>query len=80
MKQICVRYVAVFREQAGCASEEIATDCDSAAGLFASLRERHGFRLEARHLRVAVNNRMATMEAVLKSGDEVTFLPPVAGG
>lgn len=80
MKQVRVRYVAALREQAGCDSEEVATDCVSAGALYESLRSRRGLRLERHQLRVAVNDRFESMEAVLKTGDEVLFLPPVAGG
>ncbi|HEY8241487.1 MAG TPA: MoaD/ThiS family protein [Kiritimatiellia bacterium] len=80
MTNVRVRYVASLREDAGCEIEEIATDCSSAASLYEALRARHGFRFELRHLRVAVNNRFESMDAALKAGDEVLFLPPVAGG
>jgi molybdopterin synthase sulfur carrier subunit len=34
----------------------------------------------ARAVRIAVNQDMATLQTVLKPGDEVAFFPPVTGG
>jgi len=74
------RYFALFREQAGCGSENIEWDGGTAADLFQLLCGRHpALRSEAAAL-VAVNDEMANWESVLMDGDEVLFFPPVAGG
>jgi molybdopterin synthase sulfur carrier subunit len=80
MKRVLVRYVAMLKEQAGRESEWIETDGPSAAGLYEEVRRRHGFRIDPKHLRVAVNDRFAAMDVALDDNDEVMFLPPVAGG
>ncbi|MFH0907514.1 MAG: MoaD/ThiS family protein [bacterium] len=80
MKRVRVRYFAALREQAGRADELISTDCETAGALYASLKARHGFRIEPQHLRVAINDRFESMSVPLSPGDDVMFLPPVAGG
>ena len=75
-----VRYFALFREQAGCASETIDWSGGSAAELFQMMTEKHtGLKTEAAAL-VAVNDEMAGWETLLNEDDEVLFFPPVAGG
>ncbi len=75
-----VRYFALFREQAGCASETVEWSGGTAAELFQLRAEKHaGLKTEAAAL-VAVNDEMAGWEIPLKEGDVVLFFPPVAGG
>ena len=45
-----------------------------------ALAERHGFTLPREMLRIAINAEFTTWERPLQDGDEVVFLPPVAGG
>lgn len=80
MPKVCVRYFAAFREQSGLNEEAVATDAPTAAALFEELRQRHGFTMEAAMVRVAVNQEFRPMDAPLADGDEVVFVPPVAGG
>jgi molybdopterin converting factor subunit 1 len=78
--KIKVRYFALFREQTGCASENIDCSVDTAAELFQLMAEKHsGLKTEAAAL-VAINDEMAGWETPLADGDEVLFFPPVAGG
>ena len=79
-KEICVRYHAMLRETAGIDVEIIQTHARTAACLFRELQRKHGFRLPETHLRVAINNEFSPMDQVLAKGDEVVFVPPVAGG
>lgn len=79
-RTVDVRYFALFREQAGCAGESVVTRCVSAADLYADLASRHGFTLAAGLVRVAINRGFRPMETPLADGDEVVFVPPVAGG
>ena len=74
------RYFALFREQAGCASEPVQWDGGTAADLFRLMAQKHEpLTAEAAAL-VAINDEMAAWETVLQEGDEVLFFPPVAGG
>jgi molybdopterin-guanine dinucleotide biosynthesis protein A len=75
-----VQYFAVFREQAGKRNESLQTVARSPAMLYAELKQRYGFKLNAEQLKVAVNNEFCDWHASLKQNDAVAFIPPVAGG
>jgi molybdopterin synthase sulfur carrier subunit len=80
-----VLYFAGLREALGQSSEQLALP----AGV-GSVGELHAFLIarggawdalaKTKNLRVAVNQRMATMDAPVSDGDEVAFFPPVTGG
>jgi molybdopterin converting factor small subunit len=80
MPRIRLQYYALLREQAGRQSETVETDAATPALLYAELARRHGFRLPASQLRVAVNAAFSGWDQALADGDEVVFIPPVAGG
>lgn len=80
MKSVQIQYFAVLREQAGRNRETLATAASTAADLYEELRERHGLRLPRSMLRVAINEEFADWSRVLADGDQVVFIPPVAGG
>lgn len=80
--RVQLRFFAVVREQLGSSGEnvELAT-ASTVADLFAALAERHPSIVQLRpHLRCAVNMEFVSDEHVLYDGDEVAFIPPVAGG
>ncbi len=78
--RVKVRYFASLREQAGHTEEVVADAPLNAAALYDRLRRRYGFLLDLNELRVAVNGSFADMNVQLAAGDEVVFIPPVAGG
>jgi molybdopterin converting factor subunit 1 len=80
MKTLRIQYFAILREQRGLAEEKLDTKANTAADLYAELRVRHGFGLEAKSLRAAVNDDFVPWTAALRDGDRVAFIPPVAGG
>lgn len=80
MPRLRLQYYALLREQAGRQSESVETEARTPAALYAELSERHGFRLPASQLRVAVNAAFADWDSALRDGDEIVFIPPVAGG
>jgi molybdopterin converting factor subunit 1 len=80
MPRVQLRYFALLREQAGRQAETVETSAATPAALYAELAARHGFRLGAAQLRVAVNASFSDWEQPLRDGDEVVFIPPVAGG
>ena len=61
-------------------AETVETAATTPATLYAELAARHGFRLPASQLRVAVNAAFSDWDRPLRDGDEVVFIPPVAGG
>ena len=77
---VTVRYFAMLREQSGLDVESVETDPATAEELYARLRERHGFTLRACMVRAAVNGTFVEPSHALRNGDEVVFIPPVAGG
>jgi molybdopterin converting factor subunit 1 len=80
MARIRLRYYALLREQAGRNEEFVDTAAGDAAGLYDELAARHGFSLGRTQLKVAVNAEFADWSRPLADGDEVVFIPPVAGG
>jgi molybdopterin converting factor subunit 1 len=80
MARVHLRYYALLREQAGRQSETVETAASTPAALYAELSARHRFRLPQAQLRVAVNAAFTEWSSPLADGDEVVFIPPVAGG
>lgn len=79
-KTVRVRYFAILREQRGLDEERIVTGAATAAELYEELRRRHSFSLPADRLRVAINDDFRTWDAPVGDGDELVFMPPIAGG
>jgi molybdopterin converting factor subunit 1 len=80
MARVHLRYYALLREQAGRQTETIETAALTPGDLYAELAARHGFRLAQTQLKVAVNDSFTEWSHPLADGDEVVFIPPVAGG
>ncbi len=80
MPSVSIRYFAILREQRGVAQEQLATTAATPEALYEELRARHGFTLPANRVRAAINGEFADCAAALREGDEVVFIPPVAGG
>ena len=79
-QKLRLQYFASLRERRGLSREELVTTATTPAGLYEELSGRHGFALPVARLRVAVNGEFAALDQPLKDGDEVVFIPPVAGG
>lgn len=74
-------FFAALREQAGCDGVE----CPEAAGLtprelYGRLAAQYGFTLAPGAVRFAVGDAYVCGDAPLAPGDEILFIPPVAGG
>ncbi len=80
MKTIHIQYFAVLRELAGRSDETVSTNAKTPSALYGELLERYGFTLDPDQLRVVVNDAFGEWTTALSDGDEVVFLPPVAGG
>ena len=80
--QITVRLFGSIREAAGekelAVRVEAGATADSLRALLA--RDHPAFEEMADRLRVSVNHEIAPGDTALSDGDEVAFLPPVAGG
>lgn len=80
MITLTVQYFAILREQRGLAQEKLATPAATPAALYDELRARHHFTLPADRVRAAVNDEFVASASLLRDGDRVVFIPPVAGG
>lgn len=80
MPRVNLRYYALFRERAGRQAETLETVARTPAELYRELAARHGFALPQDQLKVAVNTAFADWNRALADGDEIVFIPPVAGG
>jgi molybdopterin converting factor subunit 1 len=80
MKNITVRYFAVFREHAGVSEETLDLDAATAMDVFEQTRSRHGSQEPKGHCKVAINDEMADWSSTVSDGDTVLLFPPVAGG
>lgn len=75
-----IKFFAALREQAGVSALDVTTSAGTPSELYAELTAARGLTLPAALLRVAINDRYATMDTPLQPGDRVVFIPPVAGG
>lgn len=82
MTKITVRYFAQARELAGAKEEQLEISGSSDVRTAVSkIIEIHPRLIEMeRLLRVIVNGRMINENILLKNGDVVALLPPIAGG
>jgi molybdopterin synthase sulfur carrier subunit len=78
--RVSVRYFASLREQAAKEKEDMSISGKTLSELYDELSAKYGFTLEARRVKVAVNDEFAAWDRVLSDGDTVVFIPPVAGG
>lgn len=79
-----VLYFARLRERFGVTEEQLELDGQTAADLVALLQLRGGVWAEelgpGRAYRVAVNQEIVALDAVLTDNAEVAVFPPVTGG
>lgn len=80
MKSVKITYFAILKEHRGLGSETVDTQTDTARELYQELKSQHSLPLDADQMRVAVNDKLVDWKQKLASGDEIVFLPPVAGG
>jgi molybdopterin synthase sulfur carrier subunit len=80
VKNLTVRYFALFRERAGTGEESLVLDAATAGDVFAAVAERHGLGEPAGHCKVAINDVMADWRSAVADGDTILLFPPVAGG
>jgi len=78
--RVKVRYFGALRDQRGVSQEVLDSDIPTPAALFGMLQTQHGLTLKQSQIRFAVNGQYVESDHELKDGDEVVFIPPVAGG
>lgn len=79
-RKLRLQYFASLRERRGLSREELVTSATTPARVYDELAARYGFGLPLSKLRVAVNGEFAGLDQQLSDGDEIVFIPPVAGG
>lgn len=80
LKTIQLRYFAQLREIAQKDAESIQSESCTPAGLYEEIKQRYQFPYKQKNLMVAINDDFSTWDHFLQEGDEVVFIPPVAGG
>ena len=84
MKTITIRYFASIREALGTGSESLQTAAETVGALREELMSRSAAAANAlaagKAVRMALNQDMCALDAVIQNGDEVAFFPPVTGG
>ena len=80
VKNITISYFAQLRELTGTSKETLKTESETPAGLFEEIREKHRLTCKRKGMMVAVNNNFTDWSHRLVDGEEVVFIPPVAGG
>lgn len=79
-KKIHIQYYALLREERGVGQETLSTSARTVKDLYTELQKRYKFKLSTDVLRVSVNDEFVNWETPLESGDNIVFIPPVAGG
>lgn len=80
MTTLDVLYFASLRQAAGVERESVQTSATDLAGLYAEVKQRHGFAWDTAHLRVALDGAFARWDDAPAEGAQVAFIPPVSGG
>jgi molybdopterin converting factor small subunit len=80
MMTIKICYYAMLCEQARRDTETRQTSAATVSALYAELAHTYQFTMPVESLRAAVNGTIVPMNTALGTGDEITFIPPVAGG
>ena len=79
-KKIKILYYAILRDESHRSEEILETSTNTALELFEEIKKRYSFSVSKSSVRVAINNAFCGWDAHIKTGDEVVFIPPVAGG
>lgn len=78
--KIQVRYFAVLRDRRGLGEEALEIESQTARQLADHLIAEHQLDLPSPLIRVAINGAFVADDTVLRDGDTVVLIPPVAGG
>ncbi len=80
VKEVNLQYYALLREERGLSTERRTTTASTAGDLYRELRAEYAFKLDLEALKVAINGEFGRFEDTISDGDEIVFIPPVAGG
>lgn len=79
-KNITIHYFAILREERGVSNETLNTSIDSLKDLYLDLHKRHQLSIDIDFLKVSKNENFVDWNEPIQEGDEIAFIPPVAGG
>lgn len=80
MKEVEIKYFASLKDSAGKSSEVIQTSVEDISQLYQVIKEKYDFSLNEKFLKFALNDEFVEKNTIIKNGDVVVFIPPVAGG
>ena len=80
MKTIKIQYFAALREQRGLREETVETSASTAQDLYGELATQHDLKLPSSLVKASINLQLKPLDFAISDGDEVVFIPPVAGG
>ena len=78
--KVKVMYFASLRDSASVSHEMIDTELETIDELFETLNNKYSFKVEKKHLRVAINEEYKSFDSKIVNNDTIVFIPPVAGG
>ncbi len=79
-KTVTLQYFALFREERGCSEETWQTESKTVRALYEELQRRYAFKLSPGIVKVAVNGHFVEWDSPIAHGDQIVWIPPVAGG
>ena len=79
-KIVTIRYFAQLKEIVTKESESVKTLSVTPAGLYEELQTKYKFPHKPKQLMIAINDDFSDWDTRLNDGDEIVFIPPVAGG
>ena len=79
-KTVHLQYFALLQEERGVDKETIQTSAHTLEELYHTLKTQYGFQLNIDVLRVSQNCTFVDWQTAIQDGDEIVFIPPVAGG
>ena len=79
-KTLTISYYAQLRELTGVQSEQHTTTSVTPAGVFEEIRIKHNISLKRKNMMIAINGEFTDWTHQVLDGEELVFIPPVAGG
>lgn len=77
---ITIKYFAALAECADKTGESYEIQNTFVYALYKELQKKYKFPYELEDIRIAINHAYINEDTLLKNGDEVVFITPVAGG
>lgn len=79
-KTVTITYYAQLRELTGQSSEKHTTEALTPAGVYEEINAKHNLNLKRKNMMIAIDGEFTDWTHILADGQELVFIPPVAGG